>query len=117
MKAWTDRIRRLALIAGIFLASVTTPCIGKTGADALEAASVAYADFKVRLSSRSDAGDLAMYLADPKNYDIGISQTDVSYIVVFIPRRTGSYKYLIGGGAQYQIRKSDLSIVKFVGGK
>lgn len=101
------------------LLAVGAPCLSKPkfASAAIEAASIAYADFKSKLKSRTGDGELAAYLAEPDNYNIGISQTESVYIIVFVPRRSGSFKYLMGGGAEYQIRKSDMSIEGFVKGK
>lgn len=84
----------------------------------IRAVQIAYADFENRLASRDDReGELAEYILNPKNYDIGISQTRNLYIVVFLPRKLPPNEYLIGGGGQYLIRKADLTILKFIGYK
>ena len=119
--SWQGAKISSALFAVILLAVSAGAARGddsRITSDAIRAANIAYIDFENRLSSRDDReGALAAYVLNPKNYDIGISQTKETYIVVLRPRRVPPYEYLMGGGGQYFIRKSDLMIVRFVGNK
>lgn len=86
--------------------------------DAVRAANIAYSDFERRLASRDDReGELAEYVLDPRNYDIGVSQTRDMYVVVFLLRKAPPYEYVIGGGGHYHLRKEDFTIVNFSGYK
>lgn len=113
-------IHKTAVAFVLFLMSVG-PGRGEDttiNSNAIRAANIAYLDFKNRLASRDDReGELADYVLNPQNYDIGISQTKDMYLVVFLPRKVPPYEYLIGGGGQYLVKKSDFKIVKFTGYK
>lgn len=85
-----------------------------------EAVSVAHIDFVEKLEElysdepHPSAEQFTQYVRNPRSYSLGISETDDSYVVVFRLRRTPLFVNVVGGGAAYVIRKSDLSIVKFI---
>lgn len=88
----------------------------KPSSNVVDATRVAYEDFEKRLAERTDReGNLAQFVLNAKNYDVGVSQTDSEFVVVFKPKQTP--RRILGGGGQYFIRKSDLSIVGFMGYK
>ena len=88
-----------------------------------EAVSVAHIDFVKKLEKwyavdpHPSAERLNDYVRNPSSYSVGISETDDSYVVVFRLKQTPLFMNVVGGGAAYVIRKSDLSIVKFIGNK
>lgn len=92
--------------------------------DVAKAASVAYTRFVSELATRysdhpilEETVELLEFSRDPHNYDMGVSQTDDLYIVVFLPRRVPPFENVVGGGGEYRIRKSDLSVVRSMGYK
>ncbi len=64
-----------------------------------------------------ETAELLEFSRNPRNYDMGVSQTDDLYIVVFLPRRVPPFENVVGGGGEYRIRKSDLSVVRSMGYK
>lgn len=90
--------------------------------DVARVVEVAFDQFSVQLEAQhadevadAAAAGLLAYTKDPQNYDIGFSQTGDSYVVVFLQRRVPPFENVVGGGGEYHIRKSDLSVIKFVG--
>ncbi len=86
-----------------------------------EAARIAYAGFERELTKQyagevpnKETAALLDFSRDPRNYDMGISQTDDIYVVVFLPRRTPAFEYIIGGGGRLEISKSDSTIRRFI---
>lgn len=92
--------------------------------DVAKAANVAYARFSNDLAERysdhpniEESAGLLEFSRNPRNYDMGVSQTDDLYIVVFLPRLVAPFENVAGGGIEYRIRKSDLSVVRSIGYK
>ncbi|UNK42109.1 hypothetical protein MNO14_14345 [Luteimonas sp. S4-F44] len=88
------------------------------GSDIAKAASIAYEKFKIDLASEysghpvvEGAEKLLEFSREPGNYDMGVSQTEEFYIVVFLPRRVPHFENVVGGGGEYRIRKTDLALV------
>ncbi|MEN5118181.1 hypothetical protein ABE488_12725 [Luteimonas sp. TWI662] len=94
------------------------------GVSVAKAAAVAYArfeaDFEREYSEHPISEDTIKLLAfsrNPGNYDLGVSQTDELYVVVFLSRRVPPFENVTGGGGEYWVRKSDLSVVRSIGYK
>jgi hypothetical protein len=93
-------------------------------ADVARVVDVAVDQFSLQLEAQyadevadAAAAELLAYAKNPQNYDLGFSQTGDSYVVVFLPRRVPPFENTVGGGGEYHIKKSDLSVIKFVGYK
>ncbi|MBB3344729.1 hypothetical protein [Luteimonas sp. RC10] len=87
-----------------------------------KAAAIAYARFEVDLERgysehpiSEDTIELLVFSRNPGNYDMGVSQTNELYVVVFLPRRVPPFENVTGGGGEYRIRKSDLSVMSSMG--
>jgi hypothetical protein len=84
------------------------------GPDAIiTAAEVARENFETQLAKDTSEWKYASYVKDVENYDIGISQNQNSYVVVFILRKRGTH--LKGGGGEYHVDKTTLRITRFKG--
>src|SRR5690606_8115140 len=115
----------LALLSIMLMRSEPAWSVDKTSEPSIASAvGVAYERFENELAveysgqvTGKEAGALSRFVGNPRNYDVGVSQTRDLYIVVFLPRRISPFENVVGGGGEYHIRKSDLKVVKFTGYK
>jgi hypothetical protein len=119
--------RGLAVLISLLWAAMSFGSIARAAdgvfvADVAKAAAVAYARFEVDLEREysehpisEDTVELLAFSRNPGNYDMGVSQTNELYVVVFLPRRVPPFEHVTGGGGEYWVMKSDLSVVKSIG--
>ena len=80
----------------------------------LGAAEIAKSDFEERLQKENGSSwEFAEYVSNIRNYSIGLSENDSSYIVVFTLNKTNVK--INGGGGRYTIDKKRLEVTKFIG--
>ncbi len=78
------------------------------------AAQIARADYQLKIKDKELFPEhLYVIYSKVENYSIGISETKIYYVVVFIPKKFG--RKMNGGGGEYLIRKSDFGIESFLG--
>lgn len=84
--------------------------------DAPQAAQIAVNDYTARLARERNAApsELDQYVADIRNYDIGMRETGNAYIVRFTLKQPKD-RSIKGGGGEYKIKKGSLEIVRFTG--
>ena len=81
----------------------------------LQAAEIARHDFSTKIKSSSFETEYDEFVGNIDNYSIGLNDAGDIFFVVFRLKGPGRGEIVKGGGAVYKIRKSDLSIVSFVG--
>lgn len=109
---------RVLVISFLLVAiAVFTPSVAYAQKDGAErkmvgALNVALGKFSDKLAKIDKSkSDHAKYMSQSENYDVGISESRGVFIIVFLPKN----RNIIGGGAEYHVRRDDFEIVKFVG--
>lgn len=112
----------IALVLGSLIPSFVTLGNPSPSRDTTigKAVDVAYNDFKDRLRQQSDSYkwdksecDICDLVFNIRNYNIGVSISEKSIVVVFILRRDTID--VTGGGGEYWIDAETLKITKFLG--
>jgi len=105
-------LKVLFLLLAIPLSVITLHAEDVKPPSILRAAEVAYQDFSAKLDQgRTIQWEYSDYVGNIQNYDIGLSESDTSYIVVFLLKQ-GDVK-INGGGGEYKINKGDFRVMQF----
>lgn len=80
----------------------------------LRATEIAMRDFSRQIQERDRYPPVLAFMADIRNYNVGLSENDRFFVVVLLPRTVGKVSPN-GGGAEYWIEKRNFKIIKMMG--